>query len=257
MQVTQVMSSLMVVASAYLIVPSILYATAAPDNAGGAGYKVQLLSVITSVILLLFYVLFLVFQLYSHAELFKGEEDTEEHELGVTSSVVFLLLTSIAINFCSDYLVDSIDGVVETLHISRAFIGLIVVPIVGNAGELVTTVAAASKGKLDLAIGVIVGSTLQIALFVTPVMVVAGWFIDQPMTLKFDLFETTVFSLSVIVVNYLIQDGRTNYFAGALLVGTYVVHYSYISIANGKSRYVIIAFAFLVHPDVAKNPVKL
>jgi calcium/proton exchanger cax len=109
---------------------------------------------------------------------------------------------------------------VETLHISRAFIGLIIVPIVGNAGELATTFAAAPKGKMDLAINVIVGSTLQIALFVTPVMVIAGWFMVQPMTLKFDLFETTVFSLSVIVVNYLIQDGRTNSFAGALLVGT-------------------------------------
>jgi calcium/proton exchanger len=223
--VTQLMSSLLVVASAYLIVPSVLYSTSIPDNSGTSGDSVQLLSVVTSIILLLFYVLFLTFQLYSHQELFKGEEEPFEgeddpHKLGITSASIFLLLTSIGVNFCSDYLIDSIDGVVELLHISRAFIGLIIVPIVGNAGELATTISAASRGNLDMAIGVIVGSTLQIALFVTPVMVVAGWFMDQYMTLKFDPFETTVLSLSVIVVNYLIQDGRTNYFAGALLVGT-------------------------------------
>jgi Ca2+:H+ antiporter len=153
--------------------------------------------------------------------LFREEGESEEvHELGFWSSSIVLLLATIGVSFCSDSLVDSIDGVVEVLHISRAFIGLIIVPIIGNAGELTTTVSAAMKNNLDLSIGIIVGSTLQIALFVTPLMVVLGWIVHQPMTLQFDTFETTVFSLSVIVVNYLIQDGRTNYFAGALLLGT-------------------------------------
>jgi calcium/proton exchanger len=219
--VTTMMSSLMVVASAYLIVPSVLYATSKPDNSQGPDDYVLHLSVTTSVILLIFYALYLFFQLKTHAHLFKeAQNDEEEHKLGGISASIFLLLATVGVGVCSDYLVDSIDGVVQAAHISRAFIGLIVVPIVGNAGEYATTVTAATKNKMDLAIGVIVGSTLQIALFVTPLMVILGWFFDQPMTLRFDTFETTVFSLSVIVVNYLIQDGETNYFAGALLVGT-------------------------------------
>jgi calcium/proton exchanger len=218
--VTAIMSTLMVVASASLIVPSALYAMSTPDKSGPSNDSVQLLSVVTAVILLIFYGLYLYFQLGSHAHLFKEEESVEAHELGFWSSSIVLLLATVGVSFCSDYLVDSIDGVVEALHISRAFIGLIIVPIIGNAGELTTTVGAAMSNNLDLAIGIIVGSTLQIALFVTPLMVILGWIFHQPMTLQFDTFETTVFSLSVIVVNYLIQDGRTNYFAGALLMGT-------------------------------------
>jgi len=75
---------------------------------------------------------------------------------------------------CSDYLIDSIDGLVEASGVSRTFIGLIIVPIVGNAGEYATTVSAAMKNRLDLAIGIVVGSTLQIALFVTPFLVILG-----------------------------------------------------------------------------------
>jgi calcium/proton exchanger len=214
------MSSLMVVASASLIVPSALYSMSTSEGSTGSTKHVQFLSLITSIVLLIFYVIYLYFQLRSHKHLFEEEEDNEEHKLGIVSATIFLVLATVGVSFCSDYLVDSIDGVVEAAHVSRAFIGLIVVPIVGNAGEFATAVSAATKNKLDLAIGVIVGSTLQIALFVTPLMVILGWFFRQPMTLRFDTFETTVFSLSVIVVNYLIQDGRGNYFAGALLMGT-------------------------------------
>jgi calcium/proton exchanger len=217
--VTSIMSSLMVVASASMIVPSALYSMASEDSSG-SNKSVKFLSVVTSVILLIFYVVYLFFRLKTHSRLFLENQDEDEHKLGIISSAIFLFLAALGVNFCSDYLVDSIDGVVDALHISRAFIGLIVVPFVGNAGQAATSINAAKRDKLDLAIGLVVESTLQIALFVTPLMVIVGWFIHQPMTLRFDTFETTVFSLSVIVVNYIIQDGRTNYFAGALLIGT-------------------------------------
>jgi Ca2+:H+ antiporter len=76
------------------------------------------------------------------------------------------------------------------------------------------------KNKLDLAIGIVVGSTSRIALFVTPFSVIVGWIIGQPIALRFDIFETTVFFLAVVVVNCLIRWGRTDYFEGALLIGT-------------------------------------
>lgn len=88
---------------------------------------------------------------------------------------------------------------------------------------------------MDLAIGVAIGSSMQIALFVTPFLVVLGWIIGQPMTLHFQTFETVVFFLSVLVVNYLIQDGKSNYLEGCMCLGTYI----------------IIALAFWVKPDGA------
>jgi calcium/proton exchanger len=219
-QVTSIMSSLMVVSSAFLVIPTALYSTSPPTRDARARDFVLDLSHVMSIILLAFYLLYLYFQLNSHAEYFKEvEEDDQPHELGPLAASIVLVLATLGVTVCSDYLVDSIDGVVEAAHVSRTFIGLIIVPIVGNAGELVTAVNAAMGDKLDLAIGLVVGSTLQIALFVTPFLVVVGWIIDQPMSLRFDLFQTTAFTMSVLVVNYLIQDAKTNYFAGALLIG--------------------------------------
>lgn len=229
-QITGMMASLMVIASASLIVPSALYAVSdsksiEPDQ------NVLTLSRITAIILLILYIVFLYFQTKSHAHLFK-EEEAGDKELDPWSASAVLVFATIGVTVCSDNLVDSVDGVVESLNISRPFIGLIIVPIVGNAGEYVTAVSASVRDKLDLAISLVVGSTLQIALFVTPFLVIVGWIINRPMTLMFDIFETAVLSLAVLVVNYLVQDGRTNYFAGALLIGTYT----------------IIAVAFYVHP---------
>lgn len=226
MDVTGIMSSLMIVSSASLVVPSALYSTFTPSKPSDPSENVLVLSHITSIILLVFYIMYLYFRLKSHAHLFKddsvaeADECDESHALGPWAASIVLILATVGVTVCSDYLVDSIDGVVEASHVSRAFIGMIIVPIVGNAGEYATTVNAAMKGKLNLAIGIVVDSTLQIALFVTPFLVVLGWIIGQPMSLRFDTFETTVFFLAVIVVNCLIQDGQTNYFEGAMLIAT-------------------------------------
>jgi calcium/proton exchanger cax len=126
-------------------------------------------------ILLIFYIIYLYFQLKSHKKLFEAEE--EGHELGPIAASIVLILATVGVMVCSDALVDRIDKIVEASGVSRTFIGLIIVPIVGNAGEYATTVKAAMKDKLNLAVSVVVGSTLQIALFVTPFLVILGWII--------------------------------------------------------------------------------
>jgi calcium/proton exchanger cax len=220
-EVAGIMSSLMIVSSASLVVPSAFSATYTEFmSAGDPTSYILSLSRATSIILLLFYGVYLYFSVKSHRHLFCEEETTERQPLDPWAASVVLIITTIAVAVCSDYLVDSVDGFVETLHVSRAFIGLIIVPIVGNAGEFAATVKWAINGKLDLAIGVIVGSTLQIALFVIPFMVILGWIIGQDMSLQFDPFQTTTVSLSVLVVNCLVRDGRTNYFEGFLLIVT-------------------------------------
>jgi Ca2+:H+ antiporter len=131
-----------------------------------------------------------------------------------------MIIVTVMVAVCAEYLVDSIDAIVESTHMSKTFIGLILLPIVGNAAEHVTACVVAYKHKMDLAIGVAIGSSLQIALFLTPFLVILGWIVGQPMTLHFQSFETVVFFISMLVVNYLIQDGSSNYLEGAMCLGT-------------------------------------
>lgn len=223
--VASTMSSLMAVACASLIIPATLYAALKNSKAETEG-NILLLSHGTSIILLILYILYLYFQLYSHHDLFNDVENQnpEEEESGqILSPVaagVALVIVTVMVAICADYLVASIDDISKSAHISKTFIGLILLPIVGNAAEHVTAVIVAYKGKMDLAINVAIGSSMQIALFVTPFLVIMGWIMDQKMTLHFQTFETVVFFLSVLVVNYLIQDGKSNYLEGAMCLGT-------------------------------------
>jgi Ca2+:H+ antiporter len=235
------MSSLMAVSCASLIIPATLYAVL-KDSTSETNKNILLLSHGTSIILLILYILYLYFQLYSHHNLFDdveaaAEEDGAGEVLSPIAAGVALVVVTIMVAICAEYLVNSIDAIVESAHISKTFIGLVLLPIVGNAAEHVTAVIVAYKGKMDLAINVAIGSSMQIALFVTPFLVILGWIMGQNMTLHFQTFETVVFFLSVLVVNYLIQDGKSNYLEGAMCLGTYT----------------IIALAFYVYPDDAKG----
>lgn len=149
--------------------------------------------------------------------------EAHEDDLSRPAAIIMLLITTALVAVCAEFLVDSIEDVVASSSIKEIFIGLIILPIVGNAAEHVTAVTVAMKNKMDLAIGVAIGSSIQIALFVTPLVVILGWIIDQPMTLYFTLFETVSLFVSTFIINFLILDGRSNYLEGALLVATYVI----------------------------------
>ncbi|KAI0804364.1 Sodium/calcium exchanger protein-domain-containing protein [Xylaria sp. FL0064] len=149
--------------------------------------------------------------------------EVHEDDISRPAAVVLLLITTALVATCAEFLVDSIEAVVATSSLKEIFIGLIILPIVGNAAEHVTAVTVAMKNKMDLAIGVAIGSSIQIALFVTPLVVIIGWIINQPMTLYFTLFETVCLFVSAFIINFLILDGRSNYLEGALLVATYVI----------------------------------
>ncbi|TGO48500.1 hypothetical protein BOTNAR_0472g00080 [Botryotinia narcissicola] len=150
--------------------------------------------------------------------------DDEDENISRTTAVVLLLLSTGLVACCAEFMVDSINAVVEgNSSLSEAFIGLIIIPIVGNAAEHVTAVTVASKNKMDLAIGVAVGSSIQIALFVTPFIVLLGWCMSREMTLYFTLFETVCLFVSAFIVNFLVLDGRSNYLEGALLCAAYVI----------------------------------
>lgn len=185
---------------------------------------VLMISRISSITLAAVYVMFLIFQLYTHSDQFGGDEEEEEHPpMSAISSLLLLLGATCVVALCSEYLVDSIEGVSEEYSLPKAFIGVILLPIVGNAAEHATAVSSAAKGKMDLCLGVAVGSSTQIALFVLPFSVLVGWAYDVPMSLDFRSFDATVMLLSVFLTGGMLHDGSANWLEGAMLVATYIL----------------------------------
>lgn len=194
---------------------------------------VLIVSRIAAFFLLFMYIQLLVFQLRTHAHLFDegstvGQSSTssaavEEPAMSFAMAMMGLLGTTLLVAVFSEYLVGSIDGFVESSGVSRTFVGLILLPIVGNAVEHVTAVTVAMKDKMDLAMGVAVGSCTQISLFVVPLTVLVGWSLDRDMTLNFPHFEIILYIMSVLVVSIVLGNPRCNWLEGSLLITTYVL----------------------------------
>ncbi|ORZ21486.1 Sodium/calcium exchanger protein-domain-containing protein [Absidia repens] len=227
----QTSSSLLALTTLSLLIPAAFSATA--NTASEAEEGILKLSHGTALILLLVYILFLFFQLKTHTYLYEDEADEDETpNTTLGFSVVSLIVIAGFVSLHAEFLVGAIEGVVDSWGIDETFVGIILLPIVGNAAEHVSSVTFALKNKMNLCIGIAVSSSLQIGLLVTPVLVITGWIIGQPMTLFFENFETVVLFSSVLIVNYLIQDGRSNWLEGVQLL----------------SVYSIVALAFYVHP---------
>lgn len=187
----------------------------------------------TSIILLSVYFIYLYFQLKSHSKLFEaeqaarqdGEEEEEEEvaDMDTYSAGFWLAAVTVVTAFCADVLVASIDDTASKWHIPKPFIGLILLPIVGNAAEHVTSVWMAMKGKMELTIGVSVGSSIQIAAGMIPILTLLAWPMGKPLTLYFADFETIALFVSVILVSGLLNDGSSNYMEGVMLVALYLV----------------------------------
>lgn len=143
--------------------------------------------------------------------------------MGRISALILLVCSSAMIAACAECLVNTIDAMVIKTPLSELFIGLIILPIAGNVAEHITALTVAAKNKMDLAISVSVGSANQIALFVTPVIVIAGWIMNQDMTLYFSLYETVTLVATTLLVNVLILNGRTNVLEGGLLCACYFI----------------------------------
>ncbi|KAI9780271.1 MAG: hypothetical protein M1839_006831 [Geoglossum umbratile] len=152
------------------------------------------------------------------------EEEEVLPELSILTAFITLAISTALVAICAEFMVGSIDALSASSKISKNFIGLILIPIVGNAAEHATAITVAIKDKMDLAIGVAVGSSMQIALLVIPLVVVIGWImhIDE-MTLYFDGFQIAVLFVAVLLVNYLIQDGKSHWLEGVLLMSTYLI----------------------------------
>lgn len=151
------------------------------------------------------------------------EDEPEEPQLHILVAWATLAGATAIIGLCAEYMVDSISAVTAGGTVSVEFVGLILLPIVGNAAEHATAVTVACKDKMDLAIGVAVGSSMQVALLLIPLLVVIGWIMgNDGMTLSFDGFQVAVMFVAVLLVNYLIGDGKSHWLEGMLLQCLYM-----------------------------------
>ncbi len=154
----------------------------------------------------------------------KPDNDDEDPKLHFAVALGTLAVVTVLIALCAEFMVDGISAVTAGGGISAEFVGLILLPIVGNAAEHVTAITVACKDKMDLAIGVAVGSSMQVALFIIPLLVIIGWGMGMDeMALSFDPFQVAVLFVAVLLVNYLIADGKSHWLEGMLLMCLYAI----------------------------------
>ncbi|XP_024368652.1 vacuolar cation/proton exchanger 3 [Physcomitrium patens] len=241
----QVSASLLLMAVMGLLFPAVLHATGTELQIG----KSELvLSRFSSIIMLVAYIAYLYFQLKSHKELYDSEEDAVDNDgdsdegealLCFWTSIGWLTILTIFISILSEYLVDAIEGASNAWNVPIAFISVIILPIVGNAAEHASAIMFALKDKLDISLGVAIGSSTQISMFVIPFCVVIGWPMETHMDLNFELFETATLFITVLVVAFMLQEGTANYFKGLMLILCYL----------------IVGASFFVHVDIPdKHP---
>ncbi|MBX2863418.1 MAG: calcium/proton exchanger [Leptolyngbyaceae cyanobacterium MAG.088] len=201
----------------------------------------QRLSVAVAIVLILVYGLTLLFSMKTHAYLYDvgtaAEEGVEEEDHGEPNLLLWvgvLLAATLVVAVESEWLVGSLEVATKQLGLSELFTGVILLPIIGNAAEHATAVTVALKNKMDLSLSVAVGSSMQIALFVAPVLVIAGWLMGKPMDLDFNNFQLIAVAVSILIANSISSDGSSNWLEGTLLLATYT----------------IIGLAFFFHPMI-------
>ena len=190
------------------------------------GHKVELVSALAAGLLLLSYAGGLFFSLRTHRQLFNPYEPDENKEGAwpVRRSVTMLALAGIGVAGMSELLVGSIEHAAKSIGLSQFFIGAVIVAIVGNAAEHWVAVTVALKDKMDLAVNIAIGSAAQVALFVTPVLVLISFAIGpHPMALVFNGYEVTAMLFAVIIATHMTNEGESNWFGGLQLLFVYVL----------------------------------
>ncbi|MBE9079739.1 calcium/proton exchanger [Romeria aff. gracilis LEGE 07310] len=227
-----------------LAVIAILLPTAVDFTSTGIDEPIlQRLSIAVAVVLMLVYGLTLLFSMKTHAYLYdvgmaeqepeetdipdleadKDSAETEAHRPNLKLWSAVLLGATLLVAAESEFLVGTLEVASKQLGLTELFTGVIILPVIGNAAEHATAVTVALKNKMDLSLSVAVGSSLQIALFVGPLLVIAGALMGQPMDLDFNNFELLSVAVAVLVANSISNDGKSNWLEGTLLLATYAI----------------------------------
>ena len=216
---------MMALAAIAILVPSIFAAT----GSGEMGSRSITYSIVVSAVLLVVYALSLLFLLRTHADLFRGGEPAAEGEhhgipwpvsmtVGVMTGVTLLIV------WMSEILVGTVEHASAALGLSKLFVGIVVVAVVGNAAEHSTAVLVAMRNRMEMAVGIAIGSSTQIALFVAPLLVLLSLFVaPEPLSLAFSGVEVFLMLAATFVASVLIVDGKSTWFTGVQLIAVYLV----------------------------------
>ncbi len=244
-QTAAMMGSTMLTLSAIgLVVPGIFHYLVTGSSRSGQAHE-QDLSLEIAVVLFITYILSLIFTLRTHAHLYVGDDPGDEAEEAAgtkgwsqTQSVLVLLGATALVALMSEFLVGAVEETAHKLGLTEVFVGVILVAIIGNAAEHSTAVMMAMKNKMDLALNIAIGSSMQIALFVAPVLVFASYVMaKRPMDLRFTTLEIVAIVVSVAVVALIAQDGESNWMEGVLLLAVYtILGLAFYSLPGGESQ---------------------
>ncbi len=218
-------ATLLTLSAIGLVVPAIFHmiARGSPSN------HEQELSLEIAIVLFLTYLLSLVFALRTHKHLYAGDGvHTGDKSAGAagwskTTSVLVLLGSTAFVALMGEFLVGAVEHTAETFGMTKVFVGVILVAIIGNAAEHSTAVIMAIRNQMDLAMNIAIGSSIQIALFVAPLLIFTSYLFGQPMDLLFTTFEVISIGLAVGIVSLIAMDGESNWMEGVQLIAVYVI----------------------------------
>jgi Ca2+:H+ antiporter len=208
-----------------LIIPTIFHRAAHSSPAGWSSLVEQKLSLGIAVVMFLTYFCMLGFSLRTHKHLYRGTGEHEEtkRQWSRSKAIIILLIATAFVALLSEFLVGTIESVRDSVGLTEVFVGVIIVAIVGNAAEHSTAVLMAMKNKMDLSVGIAIGSSLQVALFVAPVLIFLSYAFGRPMDLEFTLPEVVAVVVSVYVLFQISSDGETNWIEGIQLLSLYLI----------------------------------
>jgi Ca2+:H+ antiporter len=209
-----------------LIIPTVFHLAADSSPGGWSAPVEQKLSLAIAVVLFFTYFCMLGFSLWTHKHFFQGahahaEERGRQWSRG--KAITVLLISTAVVALLSEFLVGTIENVRDTVGLTEVFVGVIVVAIVGNAAEHSAAILMAMKDKMDLSVGIAIGSSLQIALFVAPVLIFLSYLFGRPMNLEFTMPEVVAVVASVYILFQISGDGETNWIEGIQLLSVYVI----------------------------------
>ncbi len=225
----KVLSSMLVIAIIGFMIPAIFDFSERVHFALPANQSLAMdnrLSIGVAIVLIALYVGNLFFSFGSHKDLLSsGDVDEPPAEIwSIQRSITVLLVATILVAFMSEALVAALEGFTASFGLSESFVGLVIIPVVGNAAEHASAVTFALKNKMDLAVTIALGSALQIALLVAPILVLLSWVIGRPMDLVLrSPLELAALIGSVLIGNSVARDGETNWYEGLMLLGVYVI----------------------------------
>ena len=219
-KVVEVSASMLLFAVVGLCIPALFTHTVDPSL---LNTRYEGLSIVVAIVMITIYILSLIFSFFTHKDIYiVNSEEEISAKWSLKKAILILIISTILIAIESELLVSGIEDITKSLGLSEFFVGIIIIPIIGNAAEHSTGVVMALKNKMDVALEIAIGSSLQIILFVAPVLIFIS-LLFTPMSIVFNEFELIALIVAVLIVNRVSNDGESNWLEGVQLLAVYLI----------------------------------